>query len=64
MAVCCGGRLLPTTDWEAAFAAVGAVAEQSRLGARLSETLESSNLVTAPEGFPSVEAARVVFPRT
>ena len=55
--------MLPTTDSEAAFAAVGAVAEQSRLEARLSETLESSNLVTAPEGFPCVEAARVVFPK-
>ena len=55
--------VLPTTDWEAAFAAVGAVAEQSRLGARLSETLGWSNLAIAPQGFPSVEAARLVFPK-
>lgn len=55
--------VLPTTDWEAAFAAVGALAEQTCLGQRLSTALGWSNVPTVPEGFPSLQAACLIFPR-
>ncbi|CAJ1410022.1 unnamed protein product, partial [Effrenium voratum] len=55
--------VLPATDWEEAFAAVGAVAEQSRLGRRLCDALEWQQVPTAPDGLPSVEAARMIFPK-
>lgn len=55
--------VLLCSDWEAAFAAVGALAEQTRLGARFAATLGWRHDVRVPEGFPSVEAVRLVFPK-
>lgn len=55
--------VLPTTNWEAAFAAVGAVAEQSSMGFRLCNVLGWGQIPTVPEGWPSLEAAKLIFPR-
>lgn len=55
--------VLPTTDWEVAFAAVGAVAEQSRMSVRLCHVLGWDQIPTVPEGWPSLEAAKLIFPK-
>ena len=51
------------TDWEPAFTAVGALAEQSHLGQRLCDALGWSNAPMLSEGWPSVQAAKLIFPR-
>ena len=55
--------VLPANDWEAAFAAVGAVAEQTCLGERLCDALGWKLCPQVPEGLPSVQSASLVFPK-
>ena len=64
MARGCGIEVvLPANDWEAAFAAVGAVAEQTCLGERLCDALGWKLCPQVPEGLPSVQSASLVFPK-
>ena len=54
--------VLPT-DWDAAFAGSGALAEQTRISDALCVKLGWACAPVVPEGLPSVEAASLVFPR-
>eukprot|EP00435_Cladocopium_sp_Y103_P012491 s4853_g3.t1 len=53
--------VLPANDWEAAFAAVGAVAEQTRLGDRLCDCLGWRRCPQVPEVLPSVPSASLAL---
>ena len=54
--------VLPT-DWEAAFAGSGALAEQTHISDALCMKLGWTCAPVAPEGLPSVQTASLVFPR-
>ena len=54
--------VLPT-DWDAAFAGSGALAEQTRIADVLCAKLGWTSAPLVPEGLPSVETASLVFPR-
>ena len=55
--------VLPTADWSKAFAADGALSEQMFLANSLCEKLGWGQGMQAPEGPPSPDIARLVFPR-
>ena len=55
--------VLPVADWESAFAAVGALAEQMYLGRKVCEDLGWCQPPKISERLPSVQAASLLFPR-
>ena len=50
-------------DWDAAFAASGALAEQTRVADVLCAKLGWASAPLVPEGLPTVETASLVFPK-
>jgi len=56
-------RVLPSTDWKAAFESDGVLARQERLGRKLKEQVGWSEGVVLPGGLPTAEAASLIFPK-